>query len=116
MRPACRAAGRDRAPTTCPTSVSAEIAGHGDADQQQSEHAAHQPVDRRLPCAGFGIAPGAQQLAQFAQVLLRLRVVEAQPAEIIQLTRDSIILRLIEEGETDRLVWVDESTLGILAV
>lgn len=41
--------------------------------------------------------------------------VEAQPAEIIQLTRDSIILRLIEEGNTDRLVWVDESTLGILA-
>lgn len=41
--------------------------------------------------------------------------VEAQRAEIVQLTRDSIILRLIEEGETDRLVWVDESTLGILA-
>lgn len=40
---------------------------------------------------------------------------EAKPAEIIQLTRDSIILRLIEEGDTDRLMWVDESTLGILA-
>ena len=42
--------------------------------------------------------------------------VEAQPAEIVQLSRDSIILRLIEEDNTDRLVWVDESTLGILAV
>lgn len=40
---------------------------------------------------------------------------QAQPAQVVQLTRDSIILRLIEEGDTDRLIWVDESTLGILA-
>jgi hypothetical protein len=37
------------------------------------------------------------------------------PAEIVQLSQDSIILRMIEEGNTDRLVWVDESTLGVLA-
>ena len=41
--------------------------------------------------------------------------VEAQPAEIIQLSRDSMILRLIEDNAYDRLVWVDESTLGIRA-
>ena len=39
----------------------------------------------------------------------------SQPAQVVALTKDSIILRLIEEGNTDRLVWVDESTLGILA-
>jgi hypothetical protein len=34
--------------------------------------------------------------------------VEAKPAQIVRLTRDSVILRMIEEGSTDRLVWVDD--------
>lgn len=42
--------------------------------------------------------------------------VKSEPAQIVALTKDSIILRLIEEGNTDRLVWVDGSTLGVLAV
>jgi predicted nucleic acid-binding protein len=41
--------------------------------------------------------------------------VAPKAAQIVQLSKDSIILRLIEEGNTDRLVWVDESTLGVLA-
>jgi hypothetical protein len=41
--------------------------------------------------------------------------VEAKPRQLVHLSRDSIILRLIEEGDTDRLVWVDDSTLAILA-
>ena len=41
--------------------------------------------------------------------------VEAQPRQLMQLSRDSIVLRLIEEGDTDRLVWVDDHTLAILA-
>lgn len=41
--------------------------------------------------------------------------VQAEAPQIVGLTHDSIVLRLIEEGQTDRLVWVDESTLGILA-
>ena len=32
--------------------------------------------------------------------------VEAQPAETITLSRDSAILRMIESGDTSRLVWV----------
>lgn len=42
--------------------------------------------------------------------------IEATPAEIVALSPDSIILRLIEEGNTDRLVWVDDSYLGVLAL
>lgn len=38
----------------------------------------------------------------------------ARPANIVSLNRDSIILRLIEEGNTDRLVWIGD-TLEILA-
>lgn len=41
--------------------------------------------------------------------------VAAEPAQLVSLTTDSIILRLIEEGDTDRLVWVDEHTLAVLA-
>lgn len=41
--------------------------------------------------------------------------VEHQPEEIVELTRDSIVLRLIEEGNTDRLVWITDSELGVLA-
>jgi len=41
--------------------------------------------------------------------------VKAQAKQIVQLNKDSMILRFIEEGNTDRLVWIDESNLGILA-
>ena len=41
--------------------------------------------------------------------------VNGQPEEIVELTNDSIILRCIEEGTTDRLLWLDEHTLGVLA-
>ena len=34
---------------------------------------------------------------------------EGQERVIVQLTRDSMILRLIEQGETDRLVWVGDT-------
>lgn len=33
--------------------------------------------------------------------------VEAKPAQLIHLNDDSIVIRLIESGDTDRLVWVD---------
>ena len=41
--------------------------------------------------------------------------VTSKPAQIVELTTDSIILRLIEEGQTDRIVWVSDTELGILA-
>lgn len=41
--------------------------------------------------------------------------VAAAPAEVISLSHDSKVLRLIESGDTDRLVWVD-NMLEILAV
>jgi hypothetical protein len=33
--------------------------------------------------------------------------VEGKPAQLIHLNTDSIVLRLIESGDEDRLVWVD---------
>ena len=44
-----------------------------------------------------------------------VEAVAGETDQIVELSKDSIILRLIEEGNTDRLVWVDESTLGVLA-
>ena len=34
--------------------------------------------------------------------------VEARPEFVVPLTQDSIILRLIEEGQADRLIWVND--------
>jgi hypothetical protein len=41
--------------------------------------------------------------------------VPAKPGTLIKLTHDSVLLRLLESGDTDRLVWVDES-LEVLEV
>lgn len=35
--------------------------------------------------------------------------------EILELNRDSIILRIIESGDTSRLIWVSPTELGVLA-
>lgn len=34
--------------------------------------------------------------------------VEAKPGQLIKLTKDSIILRILESGDTDRLAWVGD--------
>lgn len=39
----------------------------------------------------------------------------AQPAQIVKLSHDSIVLRLIEQGDSDRLVWVGDDQLEVLA-
>jgi hypothetical protein len=39
----------------------------------------------------------------------------AKPRHLIKLSRDSVILRLVEQGDTSRLVWVDDE-LEILEV
>lgn len=37
------------------------------------------------------------------------------PSQIIELERDSIVLRLVEENNTDRLRWVTPTEIGVLA-
>lgn len=53
--------------------------------------------------------------ASFIVLTEAIEEVSGQPAQVVALTQDSIILRLIEEGKTDRLVWVNDTTLGVLA-
>lgn len=53
--------------------------------------------------------------AEYVVLSEEVEGVEAKPAEIVPLTIDSIILRLIDEDDTDRLVWITESKLGVLA-
>lgn len=62
------------------------------------------------------LAPKPQDSAEYVVLKDSVEGVNPEPAEIISLSKDSIILRLIEENSTDRLIWVDESTLGVLAV
>jgi hypothetical protein len=52
---------------------------------------------------------------EFVVVNEAVEGVAAKPATIVGLSKDSIIIRLIEEGDTDRLVWTSPNTLGVLA-
>jgi hypothetical protein len=73
------------------------------------------PLTEAAEKAAKALSGKPQDSAEFVVLNEAVEGTPSKPADIIQLTRDSIILRLIEEGNTDRLVWVDESTLGILA-
>lgn len=61
------------------------------------------------------VAGKAPDSAAYVVLSEAVEGVSGQPAQVVQLTTDSIILRLIEEGNTDRLVWVTDSELGVLA-
>ena len=56
-----------------------------------------------------------QDAAEYVVIAEGTEGVKAEAKQIVQLNKDSMILRFIEEGNTDRLVWIDETTLGILA-
>ena len=60
-------------------------------------------------------AGNPQDAAEYVVISEGVEGVKAEAKQIVQLSKDSMILRFIEDGNTDRLVWIDESTLGILA-
>lgn len=53
--------------------------------------------------------------AFYIQVSAGTEAVEAEPPVIVMLDHDSAIARLIELGDTDRLVWVGNDTIEIKA-
>lgn len=61
-------------------------------------------------------APKPKDSAEYVVLTNEVEGVAAKPADIVALSTDSIILRLIEEGNTDRLVWLDDTHLGVLSV
>jgi hypothetical protein len=73
------------------------------------------PLDKAAKKIKKQLERPSQDPAEYIVLKEAVVGVQSSPAEIVPLSRDSIILRLIEEGDTDRLIWVDESTLGILA-
>ncbi len=73
------------------------------------------PLTEAAEKATAAAAAKQQDSAEFIVLKEGTEGVAGKPAQIVQLSKDSIILRLIEEGTTDRLVWIDESTLGVLA-
>ena len=97
-----------------------ELTGRDNFSKAQADFDAEvekffKPLTKAAKKAEKALARPSQDPAEY--IVLKEAVVGTapSPAEIVPLTRDSIILRLIEEGNTDRLVWVDESTLGVLA-
>lgn len=74
------------------------------------------PLVEAAEKAEKAMAPKKQDPAEFVVLKEGTDGIHPQAADIVPLSQDSIILRLIEEGTTDRLVWVDDSTLGVLAI
>lgn len=73
------------------------------------------PLVKAAEAAQQATAPKAPDALSYVVLKEGVEGVPAEQSEIVELTHDSIVLRLIEEGKTDRLTWVDESTLGITA-
>lgn len=73
------------------------------------------PLTEAADKATAAMAGKTQDPVEFVVLAEATTGVQAKPAQIVALSKDSIILRLIEEGTTDRLVWVDDTTLGVLA-
>ena len=73
------------------------------------------PLEKAAKKAKKALERPSQDPSEYIVLKEAVKGRESSPAEVVALNRDSIILRLIEEGQTDRLVWVDESTLGVLA-
>jgi hypothetical protein len=73
------------------------------------------PLTKAAKKAEKALNAKAPDAASYIVLTEAVEEVSGQPAQVVALSEDSIILRLIEEGNTDRLVWVDEHTLGILA-
>lgn len=74
------------------------------------------PLTEAAEKAELALAGKPQDSAEYVVLKEATEGVEPEPAEIVALSKDSIILRLIEEGNTDRLMWVDATTLGVLAL
>lgn len=73
------------------------------------------PLTKAAKKAEKALNAKAPDAASYIVLTEEVKEVSGQPAQVVALTTDSIILRLIEEGNTDRLVWVDATTLGVLA-
>jgi len=72
------------------------------------------PLEKAAKKAKKALERPSQDPAEYIVLKEAVKGRVAEPAQVVALSKDSIILRLIEEGNTDRLVWIDESTLGVL--
>lgn len=86
------------------------------ADFDAAVEAFFAPLVEASDKAKTAMAGKPKDPAEYIVLTAATEGVDAKPADIVALSKDSIILRLIEEGNTDRLVWVDDSTLGVLSV
>lgn len=86
-----------------------------DADEAFNETVAEffRPITDAAEAANKAIDVPTDEL-EFIVLAEGVEGVASEPAHVVQLTKDSQILRLIEEGDTSRLVWVGDE-LDILA-
>ena len=106
--------------TTVSTAQWDELNGRTNFSKAQADFDAEvekffEPLTKAAEKAQQALAGKTQDPVEFVVLSEATDGVKAQPAQIVALSKDSIIIRLIEEGTTDRLVWVNDTTLGVLA-
>lgn len=65
------------------------------------------PLIEAADAATAATLQGPQDPMSYVVLNEEVEGVQAKPAQLIHLNDDSIVIRLIESGDTDRLVWVD---------
>lgn len=65
------------------------------------------PLIEAADAATAATLPSPQDPMSYVVLNEAVEGVEAKSAQLIHLNDDSIVIRLIESGDTDRLVWVD---------
>lgn len=73
------------------------------------------PITEAAEALEKAVETKAPDAAAYIVLSEEVEGVAHQPRKVVALSQDSIVLRMIEEGNTDRLIWVDESTLAVLA-
>jgi len=106
--------------TTVSTAQWDELNGRTNFSKAQADFDAEvekffEPLTEAADKATAALAGKTQDPIEFVVLADETKGVKAAPAQIVSLSKDSIIIRLIEEGTTDRLVWVNDTTLGVLA-
>lgn len=83
------------------------------ADFDKAVHEFFAPIEAAIDALGAATKPKEKDPASYVVLQEPVVGVPAQPGNLVHLTHDSIVLRLLESGQHNRLVWVD-NTLEIL--
>lgn len=74
------------------------------------------PIEKAMEALGKATERPERDAINYVVLHEEVEGVQAQPAHIQKLSKDSVILRVIEKGDFARLVWVGDGELEVLEV